>query len=277
MFYKNQTVLLASKHQKERAIAEAFSTYLGCFIDVKPFDTDQFGTFTGEVERKHSPFETCKLKAIEASKQHQYDLSLASEGSFGPHPSMPFVASDHEILVFIDRKNNWTIAEHLTTTNTNYRTLIIDEQTPLEDFLEKAGFPQHALTLQTNESKKLIAKGIMNSSDLNLFIKEGLKIEQKLLLSTDMRAMMNPTRMAVIKELAQQLAQRIATSCPKCQTPGFGFKNTQGHLPCELCMNPTHLYEKELFGCIVCDFELAEERRDGLRLADSSYCNYCNP
>lgn len=277
MDYKNQKVLLASKHKKEQAISDVFFKILGCEIHVEAFDTDQFGTFTGEIPRVSSPYETCVLKANKGAEVYGYDLSLASEGSFGPHPIIPFIACDHEIMVFIDRKNNWIIAEQLTTEQTNYRTIIIDEKTELNDFLDQVGFPSHALTLQTNQSKTVIAKGINDINLLNTGLKKGFKYEKKLLLATDMRAMVNPTRMQTLKNLAQKLAERIVTNCPKCQTPGFGFKETTGNLPCSLCTSPTTFYQKEILACIQCDFKHSQLRRDGLKSADPAYCNFCNP
>lgn len=277
MYYKNQCVLLASKHKKEQAISEIFFNKLGCKICVEAFDTDQFGTFTGEVPRLFSAYETCISKAKKAAELYGYDLSLASEGSFGPHPLIPFIPSNHEIMVFIDRKNNWTISEHLTTEKTNYKMLTIDEKTEFKDFLEHVGFPNHALTLQTNNSKKVIAKGINSISLLNAALENGFKQEKELLLATDMRAMMNPIRMQTIKKLAQKLAARIASNCPACQTPGFGFNKTAGSLPCNVCSAPTSLYQHEILGCIQCDYALSQPRKDGLEAAEPTYCRFCNP
>ncbi|WP_133129410.1 DUF6671 family protein [Legionella yabuuchiae] len=277
MDYKNKKVLLASKHKKEQAISDVFLNKLGCEIHVEAFDTDQFGTFTGEIPRATSPYETCVLKANKGAEVHGYDLSLASEGSFGPHPFIPFIACDHEIMVFVDRKNKWTIAEQLTTEKTNYKMIIIDRNTELNDFIDQVGFPSHALTLQTNHSKTVIAKGINDINLLNTALRKGFKHEKKLLLATDMRAMVNPTRMKAIKTLAHKLSERIATTCPKCQTPGFGFKETTGNLPCSLCASPTSFYQKEILACIQCDFKHSQPRKDGLESADPTYCKFCNP
>ena len=107
MHYKNERVLLASKHEKERVIHPIFLEKIGCEIYTSDFDTDQFGTFTGEIPRAQNAYETCILKAKSAAIAADCFFSVASEGSFGPHPSIPFFASDHEIMVFVDLKNNW--------------------------------------------------------------------------------------------------------------------------------------------------------------------------
>ena len=109
MLYRNEDVLLASKHEKERVIRPIFHQKIGCTLHTSNFDTDQFGTFTGEIPRPHNAYETCILKARAAAIAADCLFSIASEGSFGPHPSIPFFASDHEIMVFVDLKNNYHI------------------------------------------------------------------------------------------------------------------------------------------------------------------------
>ena len=277
MHYKDRSVLLASKHQKEKAIADIFLKELSCTLCVQDFDTDVYGTFTGEIPRPLAPFDTCVLKAKTAAKQHAYDLAVASEGSFGPHPSIPFMPSAHEIMVFVDIPNDWVISEHLLTQKTNYAMMQIEKQTVLDDFLKQAGFPQHALTLQTNTHKTPIAKGINDLNTLEKALHAGFKLERTLTIATDMRAMMNPTRMDVLKELAQQLALRIASYCPACQAPGFGFIQPQGQLPCRLCGTPTSLYEKEQWACVKCTYEEQKIRKDGIIAAEPNHCPYCNP
>ncbi|VEG92482.1 DUF6671 family protein [Legionella spiritensis] len=277
MYYQNRSVLLASKHEKEKAIADVFFDRLSCTLDVHDFDTDQFGTFTGEIARTLSPYDTCVLKAKRAAEQYGHELVLASEGSFGPHPAFPFISSDHEIMVFLDRKNNWVIAEQHTTLKTNYRMITITPQTELNDFLEKAGFPDHALILQTTSNKTVLAKGIKDIKVLQTALSLGFQQEKELLLATDMRAMMNPTRMKAISELAQKLVNRIQCCCPNCSIPGFGFKETAGNLPCSECSSPTSLYQQEIWGCIQCDYRDTYCRKDGLESAEPQYCYYCNP
>ncbi|MBL7480352.1 DUF6671 family protein [Legionella bononiensis] len=277
MYYKNQHVLLASKHEKEQAIAEPFMKRLSCTLNVHDFDTDQFGTFTGEIARTLSPYETCLLKAKTAAKRYNYRLAVASEGSFGPHPAFPFVPSDHELMVFIDREHDWIIAEQLVSQKTNYAMLTVNKNTDIDAFLKQVHFPTHALIVQTSSDNRVVAKGINNLEHLTHHLALGFKNEKELLLATDMRAMMNPTRMTVIGELADKLTQRIANLCVRCECPGFGFKSTKGTLPCSLCGSPTSLYEEEVWGCIACQHQEYKMRKDGLLKADPAYCDYCNP
>jgi hypothetical protein len=224
-----------------------------------------------------NPYETCLLKAKTAAEHYNYRLAVASEGSFGPHPVFPFVPSAHEWMLFIDRANGWVIAEQLVSQKTNYAMITIQKDTALDSFLESVQFPSHALTLQASTDKRVFAKGIKDLERLTHSLSLGFKTEKELLLATDMRAMMNPTRMDVIRELADKLALRIATTCAQCTCPGFGFKSTRGRLPCSLCGSSTSFYEEEVWGCIACEHQEYKMRKDGLLKVDPKYCDYCNP
>lgn len=277
MYYKNQTVLLASKHEKELAISKPFSDRLACSLHVHDFDTDRFGTFTGEVPRSLSAFETCYLKAKTAANTYGYNLAVASEGSFGVHPSIPFLPSAHEWMVFVDIKRNWIISEQILSQKTNYATLKFDSKTNIDTFLTQVKFPSHALVLQKSDDNSVIAKGIKDLDSLYMHIENSFKFDKNLILATDMRAMMNPTRMGVIAELADKLATKIATSCPKCESPGFGFKDARGNLPCSICGFATSFHKEEVWGCVNCDYQEYKMRADGLLSVDPTYCVICNP
>jgi hypothetical protein len=277
MNYTDKLVLLASKHNKEEAIGPVFRRALACNLCVEDINTDQFGTFTGEVPRSLSAYETCILKARYAAHEKKYALSVASEGSFGPHPSNPFIPHAHEIMVFVDLEKEWIISERLLTTNTNYKMMTIDKNTLLDPFLKSALFPSHALTLQSADRLDVIAKGINAPHQLQASLSDGFKKYNELFIATDMRAMMNPTRMQTIGELAEKLAIRIKSHCSGCGVPGFGFKSVSGHLPCSLCGDDTKMYRYEEWGCIQCDYQEQRPRKDHLIVADPTHCDYCNP
>ena len=277
MIYQNQRVLLASKHEKERVIRPVFYEKMGCQIFTSDFDTDQFGTFTGEIARTHSAYETCVLKAKTAAIATDSLLSLASEGSFGPHPAMPFFASAHEIMAFVDLKNNWVITEQLVTPKTNYQMLTLHPETDILPFLNAVKFPSHAVTLQIESTKKVLGKGIQDITSLENLITQGFSESDALLLATDMRAMVNPTRMEVLSLLAEKLVSRILNTCQACQAPGFGFITTSDYLACGLCGGPTSLHRLEIWGCVACKHQEKYPRQDKLEHADPTYCHDCNP
>ena len=104
--FEGRRLVIATKHKKETVIAPLLEKHLGvqCFVP-EDFDTDVLGTVSGEIERKDGPLETVRKKCLQAMEQTNCDLAIASEGSFGPHPTIFMAHADDEILIFIDNKN----------------------------------------------------------------------------------------------------------------------------------------------------------------------------
>ena len=53
--YFEKKVVLTSKHEKLRVIKPAFDALVGCALFEENLDTDQLGTFAGEIERVAPP------------------------------------------------------------------------------------------------------------------------------------------------------------------------------------------------------------------------------
>lgn len=82
MLYARKPILLASKHKKEQAISPPFNQILQCELWVpNDFDTDQFGTFIGEIARTGNQYETLIMKAKNAAEIYGYKQVIASEGN----------------------------------------------------------------------------------------------------------------------------------------------------------------------------------------------------
>ena len=89
-------------HGKEKVIAPILEKELGVKVILpQNFDSDQFGTFTGDKARTGNQLEAARLKVQAAMKLTGADIGIASEGSFGAHPSIPFIQSNLE-LVFVN-------------------------------------------------------------------------------------------------------------------------------------------------------------------------------
>lgn len=277
--YKDKSVILATKHQKEVVIRPIFETELGCLVHVPDhYDTDQFGTFTGEVPRKLSPYETLIKKANLAAQQFGYHYAIASEGSFGAHPQLYFVPGDTELMVFIDVDRDLVVTEMEISAETNYAHTDISAQDNYEDFLEQVKFPTHGLIVRALDGEKTyLEKGICQYKQLKATLRKAFQYCHTVRLETDMRAMMNPLRMQVIKKLAIKLAKRIQQYCPQCHTPGFGKISTEGHLTCKACHTMTKLYQQKVLSCLKCNYKIYQAREDGLEWSDPKDCPYCNP
>jgi hypothetical protein len=78
---------------------------------------------------------------------------LASEGSFGPDPSIPFLPIGQELLVFVDDVLNIELSEFLVVESTNFNHQVAAPGDDLTDFLRRSGFPSHALIVRPNVSR----------------------------------------------------------------------------------------------------------------------------
>ena len=281
--YAGSCFILTTKHAKSIAIAPPFWEKLEASVLEYVVDTDALGTFSGEVEREGNALE-CARRKCEWSLERlgdKVEFALASEGSFGPHPFIPFLPCDHEILYFIDRRHGFHLHMSHLSEKTNYRTEAVGSLDALQKLAEDAQFPSHALILRPNgrETKAPLFKGVDTQLELEAAFRECMKnaSDGKVWVETDMRAQFNPSRMEVIGELTAKLADRLATHCPKCSTPGWGKVRVEKGLKCNWCGSETELVKSEIFGCVKCDYEETSGRADGLTHSEPGNCGYCNP
>lgn len=281
--YAGRTAVLATMHGKERAIAPVMEKRLRLSVTVPAnLNTDALGTFSGEIERPGDMHETAVAKARLAMQVAGVDLGIASEGSYGPHPIMPFVPLGRELIVLVDDKANLDIREVLVCEKTNFRHVVARAIDEIDEFLGKVGFPGHGLIVRPNRvapGNERILKGIQNVNDLDVGIKESASVSSDgtARIETDMRAHQNPTRMAAIADAANLLASRVETRCPACEMPGFGRVGAEPGLPCTWCAAPTQQLLFEVYGCGACDSKEKRPRTDGVIEADPGQCDFCNP
>ena len=278
--YAGSCIIIATKHAKSEAIIKPFWDILGASIMEYVIDTDILGTFTGEVERQGTALECAKRKCELSLEMlgSKAEYFLASEGSFGPHPLMPFIPCDHEVLYFIDKRKDFHLHLSLLSEKTNYQMQEVESLEELQLFASKAQFPSHALILRPiNVNNQLIFKGLDTPASLENAFKESKKLSNKIWVETDMRAHMNPTRMSVIAELARDLATRLKENCPSCYNPGWRKIGLEKGLRCENCGLETQMAKHEIFGCVKCEYEEVKERADCIKYADPGQCQYCNP
>jgi hypothetical protein len=274
-----EKVFFATKHSKENVLAPILAK-LGMECIRLDVDTDLFGTFSGEVERAGTIRETLRMKISEAAKiRPEARFFLASEGSFGPHPLFGFLRSDHEALLLIDRQEGTEIYVEEVSTETNHAEIDFGPRDDLNGFLKQIGFPEHGLIVKTVGDKPVVYKDLRNFHAVGQAMLEAFQASRgsKVLLMTDMRACFNPTRMKVIEEVGEKLAEALASLCPSCETPGFSIRNSVPGLPCEECGEATRATKHVIFNCVKCGYTEEKERPDGLRNTPASGCDFCNP
>lgn len=277
--FRGRTLLVVTKHGKDKVISPIMEKKLGvkCLV-TENFDTDMLGTFTGDVDRKDDPIITARKKCLLALELTNYDLAVASEGSFGPHPSLFFVPADDEFLVFIDKKNNLEIIARELSIKTNFNGTEIKTERELLDLVKKAKFPSHRLIVRkSKDDLSEMVKGIGDKYLLKNTFKFFLNNYGSAFIETDMRAMYNPTRLRVIEKATKKLADKIKTGCPECGTPGFGITEARKGLPCKICNYPTNSTLSYIYSCMKCSFSKEKKYPDNKYKEDPMWCDLCNP
>ncbi len=281
--FTNRVAVLATMHQKERAIAPILEEDLGIKVIVPPdFNTDVFGTFTREVKRPGNQIEAARLKAEKVLELTGETLAIASEGSFIPHPSIPFISSNREIVIILDKKHNLEIIGEEFSPQTNHNHFVIENIEQAFHFAKKVGFPEHGLVVMFDESPKdssEVIKGITTEEKLIEAVNFVLENSPtgKAHIETDMRAMFNPTRMQNIAKATRNLVKKINNRCPNCSTPGFDINRIIKGLPCGICGISTPLTRAVIYQCQKCGFSQEKLFPNGNEYADPAQCMYCNP
>lgn len=276
--FHGRKLAIATQHHKEKVIAQKVASKLG----VLPFvpsglDTDQLGTFTGEIERTLSPLEAARKKCEMAMQIAGCDLAIASEGSFGPHPALVFVPGNEELVILLDRKNTLEIVGKKRSTETNFGGRLCSTEAELMDFADKSGFPSHRLILREDkDSKATIFKGIGDKNELLEKFDWLKKHYGKAFVETDMRALYNPARMTVIAAATDNLIEKALTNCEQCQTPGFGITDVERGLKCSMCGIPTQSVKAYILSCTKCYYTKTQPIENKTS-EDPMYCDYCNP
>jgi len=281
--FTGRVAVIATRHRKERVIAPRLESALGIQTQVLPhFNTDRFGTFTRDVKRPANQLATARLKAQSALELTGGALAIASEGSFGPHPQIPFVPCDRELVLLLDLDHDLEIVGQAISTDTNYRSQTIRSVDDALAFAQSVGFPEHGLVVMPTaegSSSDAIAKGITTESALIAAVETALNSDSTRTahIETDMRAHFNPTRMKVIAEATEDLVRTIAQCCPNCDCPGFAIARRNPGLPCAWCGTPTLLTLSVTYRCQRCKFETTDKFPEGQPTADPGNCPYCNP
>ena len=268
-------VALGSMHGKEAALVPPLAA-LGIEVVVAGIDTDRFGTFTAETPRQGSMEEAARAKAVAACGVTGLPVGIGSEGAYGPHPVIPFAGIGQEVLVWHEAATGRAIVERVLDREPVYDQAEVADLAGAEGFLARIGFPACAVIVAPAPTLPPVAKGLRSVEALEAALRRALRKapDGRAFLQTDMRAHMNPRRMAMIGQLAEKLAARLAEHCPDCGAPGWGLVRHAAGLPCEDCGGPTGLIAADVRGCTACGAERVVDRGG---FAAALYCPACNP
>ena len=272
--YHGRTAVLATMHDKLPLIAPAMLAAIGLDVHDVPVDTDQLGTFTGDVARPGTLWATAVAKARLGMDASRTRLGLASEGSIGPPPGLAFVIAAVELVVLVDDELDIVIGE----TETGFDIVTVSADIALDDnieiLLQHGRFPAHAMTVRPAVGVlQPIYKGIRTRRELARAIGECAAVSSNLhaRVETDLRAHRCPTRRPIIA----RAAERLAACCPECTTPGWGIVRLELGLPCALCGRCVPVPRADVFGCARCPAASTVDRDRAV--ADPADCEWCNP
>ncbi len=282
-FFKGRAGVLATMHAKERVISPILEDALDIKIIVpEGFNSDLFGTFTGDIARRGNQLEAARAKAESAMTQHGLTLGFASEGTFGPHPASPFLPYNREIVLMIDKLNSLEIIGVAGTTRTNFSQRAVTNYLEAYQFAVTAGFPEHGVVVKGKQHAGTpveMVKGITSQEQMEHAVLSALSKSDtgEITIETDMRAMYNPTRMQNIEAATRDLVTNICNLCPKCSCPGFKLIEDRKGLPCEWCGFPTRLSLAHIYTCRRCGYTQERMYPNGIMKADPGRCPHCNP
>ena len=266
--------VITTQHEKEKIIGPILAP-LGIKVAHYAFDTDSLGTFSGEIPRTLSQKETVIKKARIGMTALGMKYGIASEGSIGVDPLIPFINSAVESIAWIDDEVGIEIIEYERGLDVIAVKTEVNSLDGIEEFLARADFPNHALICYSNKENGPIYKGLRSMPALEEAVSELTK-SGLAIIESDLRAHMSPSRSEVIKKCAERLADRLLNLCEQCGTPGFGVISNLYGVNCEQCGEiVTGAIRGELMACANCDHK--QEKLDGKESVSAAQCERCNP
>lgn len=277
--YEGRRIAIATKHDKHLVLDRAFRHGLGASLVLAGVDTDQLGTFTGDVARPGPPADVVVRKARLGMAAASLPIGLASEASFFPYPPVPVVQAHHELLSLVDDELAISVTESIWSLKTNHAATTLGVGDDYRPFLTRVGFDTHALVVRPHPGDGPIIKGIVTVAGLTEAIAQAAERspDAKAMVETDMRAHHNRSRRLVLRHLGYRLVRRLRLACPGCGLPGWGRTETVTGLPCEQCATPTAEPIGFRDGCPHCGLTGALHRTAASATAEPARCPYCNP
>ena len=274
--------ILATMHGKEQVVRPLIEAFVGLRVVVPDgFDTDRFGTFSREIKRAGSQLGAARAKIAAAfAYDPEAEVAIASEGSYGPHPFIPFMPLGREIVLLNDRASGFELIGHHADPAARYAHQVVDGIDAAAAFARRIGFPRHGLIVMgvrdgNPAPDRFLRKDVTTETQLGAAIAAALSLCGQAHVETDMRAHRNPTRMRAIKRATIDLLRQYRSACPQCARPGFVVSERVAGLPCEWCGSPTSEVRAEISVCAGCGHHV--EHAVEATTADPGRCERCNP
>jgi len=278
-WFAQRRAVLVTMHGKEHVIGPVLTRALGLeVVAVDSIDTDQFGTFTGEIPRHDSQLQTAIAKATAGMMALGCDLGIASEGSFGPHADVPWLTVNREVVVLVDGRHGWVIEGWAASSDTVAIRADVHTWAEAKHFSERVGFPAQGIVVRdSGVDASHVVKNIDTHAQLSAVLTALWQAGATVCLEADLRAHRNPKRRTVIAQATEQLIGNAMRTCPACDAPGLRVVEIIAGLVCEWCGTPTHLPKAEVYRCVRCVYRIESPTSDGRTVASPEFCGVCNP
>jgi hypothetical protein len=211
--HEGKTAVVATKHGKERLVAEILSHELGVHVETaRDLDTDNFGSFTGEIPRKGSQLDAARLKATAARSTTPADFYIATEGSFDSDSRMLGLPIHREVVYWHDPSGEDIVVTR-ETPKTNAARILIRSDADLDRAVRKLGFPEHGIILR--KRRPFFGDILLKDAHDILELKDQYERVAstfpwvKIYAESDLRSHRNPTRQNVIRDALRELVAII--------------------------------------------------------------------
>lgn len=276
--YYARKVSLLTMHGKEAVISTALKDAVGLdVVHIDSYNTDLFGTFTGEADRAGNQLEAAIAKARKGMEIGNTKIGIASEGLFTTDPYAGMFPWNNEIVILIDDERDIQIVGFATNSAQSYSAFIRDTD-DLDKHLKKAKFPSHFLVVRPEDQYHAeFIKGIDSDQALKRAHKwaKNKSTTGQVFIENDLRAFANPSRMQNILSASINLGEKLNSLCSNCGLPGFWISKLISRLPCILCRNQTNEVKLKVWQCNHCLYQ--ENRTTDKRYAQPGQCSFCNP
>lgn len=276
---RGETAAFATMHDKLVLVRPLFEDGLGMNVDVAAIDTDRFGSFAGEIPREGTAADTAIRKARSGAEALGLRFGIASEGSIGPSPHLPFVNADVETMAFVDLESGSTIVEHAVSHEITTIFLRVAPGDDIDDRLVRGGFPGHGVIVRSAAGpSRLVVKGLHTYRGVHdaVFECADASTDGRVIIETDFRANHCPSRRPTIAAAAQRLVDRLQVLCRRCGSPGWGVVDRQFGAPCRSCGITIDVPVRDVFGCGVCGGRRPADEVL-IESVDPARCPSCNP
>lgn len=280
--WAGRTAVLATMHGKEAAITPVLARFTGLRVVVPDdFDSDRFGTFSRDIPRAGSALDAARAKiAAGFACRPDATVGLASEGSFGPHPALPFVPLGTELVLLVDRTHGLELAGWHRAPAPYARGERVTSLEAARALATRLRFPAQGLIVMAMADGAAapqlgLHKAFDTPAALEAAVARELAERGEAWLEADLRAYRCPPRMRRIRRAALALVRAWRSRCPACARPGFMPATSVPGLPCGWCRHPTALPRAHRLHCDGCGHAAEQPVRQAL--ADPAHCDHCNP